>query len=510
MICRTLAYFRDRVNEKSLSNPQKAQKHILRKILKLLKDCAIGQNLGLENITNIGQFQKNVPVTNYNFYRNYIRDIFEEKESVMFPGKPVCVAQTGGTTSAPKQFPLGKHLIKSYRQFNLDMVFRYMRDSGNYDILKGKIFLVAASPSGSFTRQGIPIGRASGIMAQIAPNLLQRRYVPGMDVIRNPNTEHKIQQTSQSAYLQRHNIRIAAGLTPYLMAAWNNLVNYAFEKEGYRRKLKDILPNLKVVFHGGTTFNLYMDIMQELTGNKVDHWNVYSAAEGPIAFQFTRDIPGLALAQDSVFFEFLPQNQKNYPTPQTFLLDEVKSGVPYYILLTTQGGLLRYKIGDLVEFIHTTPPLLRVIGRAEDQIDLSGEKMNVNQALIALQETSRALGINVLDFMVCPTKLREESNKQIAHEWIIESQNPPQSVNKFRHELEHNLYSCNTRYKQLREHNFAIGLPEITFVPPGTFQHYIETEFVYGQQKILHMHNDRSSVERLLHYAEKDRINSTC
>jgi phenylacetate-coenzyme A ligase PaaK-like adenylate-forming protein len=507
MMIKTLAYIRDRANNKSLSNPQKAQVNILQKILTILKDCTIGKDLDLKNINNIVEFQNKIPITTYNYYENYIKEILDGSISVMFPGKPVCVAQTGGTTSNPKQFPLGKHLIKSYRQFNLDMLFRYVRDSGNYDIIKGKIFLVAASPSSSLTGQGVPIGRATGIMAQIAPSTLQRRFVPNMNVVRNPNTKQKIQKTNQMVYLQRLDITIAAGLTPYLMAAWNNLVKYVLQKEGHYLNLQEILPNLKVVFHGGTTFTLYLEVMKDLTGDKVDHWNVYSAAEGPIAFQFSKDSQGLALALNSVFFEFLPQDQQDCQKPQTFLVEDVEIGVPYYILLTTQGGLLRYKIGDLVEFTNTSPPLLKVIGRTEDQIDLSGEKLDVNQALVALQKTSKKLGIKVQDFIVCPCNLRNETNKQIAHEWIIESQNQPQAVDKFRHELEDNIYSCNTRYKQLREHNFSLGLPEITFVPIGTFQQYLEEEFIYGQQKLLHMHNDRASVERLLNYGKKVRAN---
>jgi hypothetical protein len=496
---RMLATARNRTIEKNLGQPGNTQRELLHKILRQLEGCQIAHDLRIEQTSSIERFRSVVPVTDYSFYRPYVRKILDGRRSIMFPGSPVCIAQTGGTTSDPKQIPLGKHLIRSYRQFNLDMAFCYMQDSDHYDILSDRIFPVVASPEAVRSGMDVPVGRATGVMAQIAPWPLRRRYVPEMDVILNTDTRQKIEETTVRAFRKRQRVRMAAGLTPYLLAAFANLINHARDNSLNSQTASDIFPHLRVAFHGGTTFDLYSRKMRTLAGETVDHRNVYSAAEGPIAFQRTGASAGLTPALDAVFFEFLPVAQATSNNSDTVLLEEVECGVPYYILLTTQGGLLRYKIGDKVEFIENEPPLMRVLGRDEDQIDLSSEKMGVDDAAKALMQTAESLGLQIADFLVCPAAagLAEE---QIAHEWIIECENRPDDLHRFRKTLDAALFEHNSWYQELRDHEFALGPPKIRFVPDGTFQRYMENELVYGQQKMFHMHNDRSSAERLLCY----------
>jgi hypothetical protein len=494
-----LATARNRTIEKNLGQHGDAQRRLLQKILQQLEGCQIAHDLRIDHTSTIERFRSAVPVTNYSFYKPYIGKILDGRRSIMFPGHPVCIAQTGGTTSCPKQIPLGKHLIRSYRQFNLDMAFCYMQDSGHYDIFSDRIFLVVASPDAAGSGKSIPIGRATGVMAQIAPWPLRRRYVPEMDVILNTNTRQRIEQTTVRAFRHRQHVRMAAGLTPYLMAAFSNLIHHARDNSLNCQTASDIFPHLRVAFHGGTTFDLYSQKMQSLAGETVDHRNIYSAAEGPIAFQLAGASPGLTPALDAVFFEFLPVAQAIRNNPDTVLLDEVECGVPYYILLTTQGGLLRYKIGDQVEFIENEPPLMRVLGRVEDQIDLSSEKLGVDDAAKALMQTADSLGLHITDFLVCPA-VAGLADEQIAHEWIIECENRPNDLSRFRETLDAELFECNSWYRQLRDHEFALGPPKVRFVAYGTFQRYMENELIYGQQKMFHMHNDRSCAERLLCY----------
>lgn len=500
MIWRILSKVRKRTIENNIRNPRMVQEHLLKTILSQSRNTKISNDLQLETIKDVEHFRQIVPVTNYDFYKPYVKDILLGKHNILFPGYPIGVSQSGGTTSDPKLFPLGKKLIRSYRQFNLDMAFSYMNDSGHNDILSKKIFLVVASPDGVLPDSNIPLGRATGIMAQIAPALLRKRYVPNMDVILNTNIQEKIHETTIQAFEHRNHICMAAGLTPYLMAAFENLINYAQRVDPKYHTVGDIFPDLKVAFHGGTTFDFYAKKIQKLTGETIAHRNIYSAAECPIAYQFSGASPGLLPAIDGVFFEFMPVDQATNKHPETLFLDEVECHVPYYIVLTTQGGLFRYKIGDKVEFIEKDPLLLRVLGRSEDLIDLSGEKLSVTEAAEALMKTSEALELNINDFIVSPSDATAH-DEAISHEWIIECESPPEEIDIFREKLEKSIFSYNSRYKQLRIDNFILGAPKIKFVFPGTFQSYIENELIYGQQKMLHMHNNRRCAEGLLTYA---------
>jgi hypothetical protein len=494
-----LAKRRSRTIRHNLSNPVKAQEAVFQKILRQTKDCKVGIEFGLDEVSTIDAFRISVPVTRYSFWKPHIAKIIDGGRSIMFNGLPSRIAQTGGTTAAPKRIPLSPQLIRSYRQFNLDMALCYMEDSGNYDILSGKIFIVASNPEVE-KLNGVPVGFIAGIMAQIAFWPIRRKFVPDIHVIRNPNMEEKIAQITDQGLQFRDTVHISAGLTTYLMSGWVNIICRMLELEGQDKTIGEIFPHLKVAFHGGSTYDLYLERMKNLAGDGIDHRNVYSAAEGPIAFQQSGDSPGLTPALDGVFFEFIPQSDAERDAPDTLLIDEVKSHTPYYILLTTQGGLLRYRIGDLVEFIQTHPPLLRVLGKSSEEIDLSAEKIGVDQAARAISEACKATDANLVDFMVCPKKPGSAYEK-IAHEWTIEFEKPPADLEDFRRELEKALFSLNPMYHQLREHNFALGEPIITTVPIGTFQRFAERELSYGQQKIVHMHMDRRTVDRVNAYA---------
>jgi len=364
--------------------------------------------------------------------------------------------------------------------------------------LSGRIFIVAANPEVERINN-IPVGFITGIMAQIAPALVRRRYVPDLAVISNPKMREKIAQITQVGYANREVIRMAAGLTTYLMAAWANLIEYTRSRDGRDLRIGEIFPRLKVAFHGGSTYELFLGHMQSLSGDWVDHRNVYSASEGPIAFQLTGASSGLAPALDAVFFEFIPEDTRNGDRTASGLIHEIECGKRYYIVLTTQGGLLRYKIGDVVEFVENDPPLLRVHGKVEDQIDLSAEKVSADEAASAVRRTAALLGINVVNFLVCP-KSQLSPNERIAHEWIVESDVHLNDIDRFVQVLEENLSNSNPMYRELRTENFALGCPQVTIVKRGTFQRYMEGELSYGQQKILHMHNNRSVAERLLRY----------
>jgi hypothetical protein len=265
--------------------------------------------------------------------------------------------------------------------------------------------------------------------------------------------------------------------------------------------MSEIFPRLRVAFHGGSTFDLFRERMHQLSGPTIDHRNVYSAAEGPIAAQFSAQSPGLIPALSGVFLEFIPEDQPKSDSPHTVLLDEVQIGIPYYLVMTTSGGLLRYRIGDRVKFVQRHPPLLVVLGKAEDQIDVSAEKLTAEQAAKVLTETAESLELKVLNFLVCPIRGTTVDRKP-AHEWIIECDKDLDTPDVFLQQLEGRLCDQSAMYRELREHDFSLGSPSLTLVPPGTFQKYMEAELNFGQQKMMHMHNDRQVAERVLRYAE--------
>lgn len=497
LLLKWLARARMRRVARQLAAPHATQSALLQTILAKLHGTRIARDLGLAAVHDPDTFRAVVPVTGYPFYAPYIKAIEEGERSVLFRGRPAWIGQTGGTTGQPKPVPIGRDLLRAFRRFNRDMMFRYAVERGHFDLLGGRMFLIAATPSGQRAACGVPYARATWFMARSAPWLVRRRYVPDIAAVAARDPGEKARRTRSEGWRQRTAIRVAAGMTPYLLSAWEHLLDHARELGDPQPELARILPNLRVAFHGGTSFGLYQARMASITGDAIDHRNIYAATETPIAYQWTQDDPGLVPALDAAFLEFLPDGQEGEQHPRTQLINEVETGVPYTLLLTTRGGLLRYRIGDRVMFTSLDPPRFEVMGREQERLDLSDEKLSVEQAEEALAEAGRASGIVVADFVVCPAA-DAAGRPRLAHQWIIETDAPPADVAQFGAALEATLGARNPRYAELRGSDAILEPPQLTFVPPGTFRRYMESTLTYGQQKVLHLQPDRARITALL------------
>jgi len=497
IVLRWIARLRMHRIARQLAAPRATQEATLQTILCNLRDTRQARDLNLPTTLDADSFRAGVPVHDYAYYAPYINAIAQGERSVLTRDAPVWMGQTGGTTNDPKPVPVNRDLLRAYRRFNRDMLFRYAVERQRFAFLDRRLYVIAAIPTGEKTAGGTPLARATSIMTRSAPWFMRRRYVPGNAAQTGLDAKQKVSRACTDGWRHRELIRMAVGMTPNLLSAWEHLLEHARNRGMDDPVLSDVLPNLQVAFHGGSSFSLYQSNMQAMTGNTIDQRNVYASVETPIAYQWSQDDPGLVPALDVAFLEFLPEDQEAAPHPHTRLIDEVETGVAYSVLLTTRGGLLRYRIGDRVMFTALDPPRLKVLGREVERLDLCGEKLNVEQAECALAEAGSRCAATVADFAACPA-VDSAGDPRIAHQWVIETETPPPDATRFAAALDTALGACNPWYATLRVEDALLEEPEVIFVPPGTFRRYMDHCLTYGQQKVLHLQPDRSRIDALL------------
>ena len=261
----------DFTREKSLRHQQK----IFKKILKQLSKTELGNDLHFEEIKSYKDFQKNIPVTQYDFYESYIEKIKAGQQNVM-TNKPVkWFAKTAGTTSGKsKLVPVTKQIMK---QCHVRGSFFALSKIHQHDkalhLLSHKNLLI---PGGIYETldSGIVVGDISGILVRNVPVIYRRFYVPSIDVQTAANWEEKISKAVKQ--IAHADVGTMSGVPTWILSVLQKMKEeYSFEK------LTDVWTNLQVYFHGGVSFEPYRKQFEELVGKEdFNFFEVYNATEG--------------------------------------------------------------------------------------------------------------------------------------------------------------------------------------------------------------------------------------
>jgi hypothetical protein len=279
------------------------------------------------------------------------------------------------------------------------------------------------------------------------------------------------------------------------------LLNNVLETTG-ASNLLEVWPNLEVYFHGGVSFDPYMEQYQKLIpSNSFKYYEIYNASEGFFAIQGQNDSKELLLMLDyGIFYEFIPMTTYGTPGQNVIPLTEVEVGVNYAIVITTNAGLWRYKIGDTVRFTSTSPYRIKVTGRTKHHINVFGEELIIENAEEALKRATSETGAEIKDYTAAPIFM--EGKEKGAHEWIIEFKNPPDDIALFNHKLDLALQEVNSDYQAKRFNNTTLNAPTIHSARENLFYDWLrENNKLGGQHKVPRLSNKRDFVEALLELA---------
>ena len=261
----------------------------------------------------------------------------------------------------------------------------------------------------------------------------------------------------------------------------------------------NVWKNFELYIHGGVSFIPYRKEFDKFFKQHPIHYReAYNASEGFFGFQLNEQDDDLLLhVRNRVFYEFLPIQKINETEPETLLLHEVRKDEQYALIISTEGGLCRYKIGDTIRFTSIHPFKIQVTGRTKHYINVFGEEVIVDNAERALEEACRQTEAVVSDYTVAPIHLT--SREKGAHEWLIEFSRKPLSFDQFLKSLDASLQSLNSDYEAKRSHDLALLAPKIRVLPVGTFYRWLHAKGrTGGQHKVPRLSNDRTIAEEIL------------
>lgn len=475
-----------RVAKESLNGIQH-QQDWLRKLVSNARDTDFGKDHGFEDITSHEDFKKQVPIRDYEGLRPYVEKVLEGSRNVLWPGKPIYFAKTSGTTSGAKYIPITKDSISNHIGSARNMLLCYIHKKGNADFLSGKLIFLQGSPVLT-KKNGINLGRLSGIVAHHVPGYLQKNRLPSWETNCMEDWEQKVDAVVGETLSQ--NMTLISGIPPWVQMYFDRL------KEQTGKSIGDLFPNFHLLVHGGVNFSPYKAKLIESIGREVDILETYPASEGFIAYQDNYKEEGLLLNVNSgIFFEFIPVNEFHNESPTRLGLAEVTIGENYAVILNSNAGLWGYSIGDTVKFISLNPYKIVVTGRIKHFISAFGEHVIAQEVSDSLAEVSLKYDCSVLEFTVAPQVTPDVGLPY--HEWFIEFDKAPENKEAFAQDLDVLMQQKNSYYMDLV--SGAILKPlMISEIQKDGFKNYMKTlGKLGGQNKVPKLSNDRKMADAL-------------
>ncbi len=473
--------------KKWASKPVETQYMVFQNLISEAKDTAFGKDHNFGEIKTYEDFKSKVPIRDYEGLKPYVDRVVSGEENVLWKGKPIYFAKTSGTTSGAKYIPITKESMPTHVDAARNAILMYINETGNSKFVDGKMIFLQGSPILE-EKNGIKLGRLSGIVAHYVPKYLQKNRMPSFKTNCIEDWETKVNAIVEETVDK--DMTVISGIPSWVQMYFEKLI----EKKG--EKVGDIFKNFNLFIFGGVNYEPYRDKFENLIGRKVDSIELYPASEGFFAFQDKQDEKGMLLQLDSgIFYEFVEADHFFEAQPKRITIKDVKLNVNYVMIISTTAGLWAYNIGDTVQFTSLKPYRVMVSGRIKHFISAFGEHVIGKEVEQALKEATEGTSITVNEFTVAPQINPEEGLPY--HEWFVEFGNEPENESVFINALEESLQKQNSYYFDLVEGKVLQPL-RITKVKRDGFKNYMKSiGKLGGQNKIPRLSNDRKIADKL-------------
>lgn len=496
LVAKPFASYIYKLVKKEMNTAVADQEATLKYLIKVGRGTQFGKEHGFDKINNYEEFRQAVPIRNYEQFKTYIEYIKEGRHNVLWKGVPIYFAKTSGTTSGIKYIPISRDSIDNHINTARNALLCYMAETENYDFVYGKMIFLSGSPELERIN-GIPTGRLSGIVNHHVPKYLRSNQLPSYETNCIEEWETKLDKIVDETIQQ--DMTLISGIPPWMQMYFDRLT----ERSG--KKIKDLFPNFNLMVQGGVNFEPYKARLFESIGKMVDCIELFPASEGFFAFQDSQKEEGLLLNTNSgIFFEFLPIDVFEDEIPTRISIKDVKVGVNYAMIISSNAGLWGYDLGDIVRFVSVAPYRLIVIGRTKHFISAFGEHVITEEVEYALLKAAKEEDVYITEFTVAPFVAQEKG--QSYHEWFIEFENEPAHMDTFIQKVDNNLREKNIYYDDLIVGNILQRL-KITKMKKNGFIDYMKSiGKLGGQNKVPRLSNDRKIADGLQPFA--DKINS--
>ena len=488
-IAKPLALFAVKQINKWKNNPLSAQQSVFSKLIMQAKDTSFGQDHLFTEINTYEDFKKNVPIADYEELRPYIDRVVNGEENVLWPGKPLYLAKTSGTTSGVKYIPISKESMPEHIKAARNALFSYIHETGKSNFIDGRLIFLQGSPILG-KNHGINTGRLSGIVANHVPSYLQKNRLPSYQTNCIEDWEDKVDAIVAETIDE--DMRLISGIPPWVQMYFDRLIIQSGGK-----KIGDLFKNFSLFVYGGVNFEPYRARLEESIGRTVDSIETYPASEGFIAFQDSQKEKGLLLLVDAgIFYEFIPTDEYFNENPSRISLEDVELNKNYAIILNTNAGLWGYSIGDTVKFVSKTPYRIVVSGRIKHFISAFGEHVIGEEVEFAILSVASQEGVEITEFTVAP-QVSTQAGELPYHEWYVEFSRPPKDMTSFSLKVDQVLQKKNVYYYDLIEGKILRPLL-MHEMEKDTFINYMKSQGkLGGQNKVPRLSNDRHIANEL-------------
>ena len=482
--------------EAMMQQPGAVQQQVFTQLIRAGKRTQWGRQYGYQSIKTISDFQRQVPVSSYEDLFPYIERVMQGESNVLWPSPVRWFSKSSGTTNARSKFiPVTtESLDESHFKGGKDMMALYIANNPDSRAFEGKGLSIGGSLHANPYGVNSAAGDVSAVMMKNLPSWAQYIRTPSIDIALMDEWETKLERMAEVC--SQENVTSMLGVPTWGLV----LIDKILARTG-KSNILEVWPNFEVMMHGAVNFQPYRELFQQqvFPSSTVRYQEVYNASEGFFAIQddLSRIGEMLLMLDYGIFYEFVSLCDADQPFPKTLTIDEVELDKNYALVISTNGGLWRYKVGDTVRFTSLYPHRLKVSGRTKHFINAFGEEVIVENAETAITRACEATGAIMAEYTAGPVYMSNGANG--CHEWVIEFTQEPNSQHRFNQVLDEILRQINSDYDAKRYNDIVLKRPRIHVVQPGTFYAWMKHRGkIGGQHKVPRLANSREYLDDIL------------
>jgi len=472
--------------------PIEVQNETLTSLLNRAKNTEFGKKHDFKSIKNYQTFSNRIPLSDYENFYNLINRSIKGEQNIFWSEPIKWFAQSSGTTNSVSKFiPVSNETLeKCHFQAGKDALCLYINNNKNSNLFSGKSLRLGGSKK-LYENNNHFFGDLSAIMIDNLPIWAEMISTPNNEISLMEKWDEKVEAIIENTI--NENVTSLAGVPSWMLTLLNNVL-----EKTKKTNIFEIWGNLEVYFHGGVNFNPYRQEFKKILSNDMQFYETYNASEGFFAIQDLNNSNELLLMLDyGIYYEFIEMDSYGLLNQKVINLSEVKKNINYAIVISTNSGLWRYKIGDTIKFTSISPYRIQISGRTKSFINAFGEELIIENAEKALTKTLLSHKLNIVEYTVAPFYMNKKKSGH--HQWLIEFKNPPKNLLAFKKDLDFNLQKTNSDYKSKRFKNITMSEIEIIVARKNLFYDWLKkNKKLGGQNKVPRLCNDRKLIEELL------------
>jgi hypothetical protein len=468
----------------------------LTQLIEAGRDTEWGRTHGYADFKSYEVFRQRVPISTYEQLVPYIERMMQGEQQVLWNSPIAWFSKSSGTTNARSKFiPVSKEALEECHMMGgKDMISLLIHNKPDTRIFEGKGLSIGGSLSSDTMNSRMLMGDVSAVVMKNLPIWAQMIRTPSLDVALMGDWDQKIEKMALET--SQENVTSILGVPTWTWV----LIEKILEITG-KRNILEVWPNFEFMVHGAVAFGPYRDLFQKqvFPSSEVRFLEIYNASEGFFGIQDDLNRPDelLLMLDYGIFYEFIPIQETGEELDLIIPLEQVQLGINYAMVITTNSGLWRYKIGDTVRFSSLAPYRVKISGRTKHFINAFGEELIIENAEQAVAAACRETGAEMKDYTAAPVYM--DGGNRGSHEWVVEFSKAPKDLRIFGAVLDQTLRENNSDYDAKRSYDLVLGPPLIHLAPQGTFYGWMRSRGkLGGQHKVPRLSNHREFIEGVL------------